>query len=166
MCGIHVITLVLAWQLQRRRVSLPNLLRGGKCVFMMEEETSGEGLFSFERAVRWNHCRREANLERYGLFRGAGARQPGEFSGKGNYGKITRKNNAGLLVQHRSKQAHAFANNLPPAWSRVGNSFLWVTHQSSQLLGSLCCSSTGCFGSHRRQARRSPSLMGCCASTV
>lgn len=53
MCdSLHVITLVLAWQLQRRRVSLPNPLGGGKCVFMMEEETSGEGLLSSERAVR------------------------------------------------------------------------------------------------------------------
>lgn len=52
MCdSLHVITLVLAWQLQRRRVSLSNLLRGGKCVFMMEEETIGESLLSSERAV-------------------------------------------------------------------------------------------------------------------
>lgn len=49
--NLHVFILVLSWQLQRRRVSLPNLLRGGKCGFMMEEETSGEGLFSSERAV-------------------------------------------------------------------------------------------------------------------
>lgn len=28
--NLHVFILVLAWQLQRRRVSMPNLLRGGK----------------------------------------------------------------------------------------------------------------------------------------
>lgn len=49
--NLYVFILVLGWQVQRRRVSLPNLLRGGKCGFMMEEETSGEDLFSFERAV-------------------------------------------------------------------------------------------------------------------
>ena len=40
MCdNLCVITLVLAWQLWRRRVSLLNLLKVGKCALLMEKET-------------------------------------------------------------------------------------------------------------------------------
>lgn len=97
-----------------------------------------KGLCDETTAEERQICRDMANIK------GAGAKQAGEIPGMRNYGKIIGKTNAGLLVQHRSKQTHAFANSLPPAWSRVGNSFLPVTHQSSQLLGSLCCPSTGC----------------------
>lgn len=56
MCdNLHVVILVLAWQLWRRRFSLPNLLKVGKCALLMEKETSrdsAQDFFSFERAAR------------------------------------------------------------------------------------------------------------------
>jgi len=53
--NLYVIALVVPWQMWRRRFSLPNLLKFGKCALLMEKETSRKGeqdLFSFERAAR------------------------------------------------------------------------------------------------------------------
>lgn len=53
--NLCVITLVLAWQLWRRRISLSNLPKVGGCALLMEKETSRDGeqaLFSFGRDAR------------------------------------------------------------------------------------------------------------------